>query len=156
MAATFLMHIGELARKAGVSTRTLRFYEEQGLLQPTVKTERGVRIYAPDQVKRLRLIQMLKSLGFSLKKIQHYLSLSSEGHSAGEVARQVREMLAVQIQHAEMKIRQYEQARAEMERSFSALADCLACSDKSPGQSCPCEKLTQKYDELPLMLDMLT
>lgn len=62
--------IGEVAKKLQVSTRTLRFYEEKGLVRPAYIEENGYRFYEKDQIKQLELILFLKELGFSLKQIK--------------------------------------------------------------------------------------
>lgn len=62
--------IGEAAKKLQVSTRTLRFYEEKGLVRPAYTEENGYRFYEKDQIRQLELILFLKELGFSLKQIK--------------------------------------------------------------------------------------
>lgn len=58
------MLIGELAERAGTSTRALRYYEEQGLLAPD-RSPSGYRIYAPEAVLQVRRIRALLAAGFS-------------------------------------------------------------------------------------------
>ena len=55
--------IGELARMAGITTRTLRFYEEAGLLAPSGRSERGYRLYCSADADRLQEILLLRSAG---------------------------------------------------------------------------------------------
>ncbi|RIV40408.1 MerR family transcriptional regulator [Micromonospora radicis] len=62
------MRIGELAARTGVSVRSLRYYEEQGLLT-SLRSPSGHRRYAEDQVERIRLIQRLFSAGLSSRTI---------------------------------------------------------------------------------------
>jgi len=61
------MHIGELAERTGLSLRTIRHYDEVGLLPATGRTEGGFRVYAENDVERLTLIKQMKPLGFSLE-----------------------------------------------------------------------------------------
>ena len=65
--------IGELSREFDVTTRTIRFYEDQGLLAP--QREGQQRIYSPRDRVRLRLILRGKRLGFSLKDVQEMLEM---------------------------------------------------------------------------------
>jgi MerR family transcriptional regulator, thiopeptide resistance regulator len=65
-----LWKVGELARQAGLSVRTLHYYEEIGLLHPKQRTEAGYRLYAADDVARLQRIRLLRQLGFSLDEIR--------------------------------------------------------------------------------------
>ena len=63
--------IGSLARLAGVSTRTIRYYEEIGLLSTARRFSGGRRVFDGDALQRLRFIGRLKRLGFSLAEISH-------------------------------------------------------------------------------------
>lgn len=64
-----MLKIGELAERAGVNHRTLRYYERLGLMQPVHKAESGHRYYNEGSLQRLRRIQQLKTLGLSLDEI---------------------------------------------------------------------------------------
>ena len=65
------LHIGEVAERTGVTQRTLRFYEERGLLNPPTRMEGGFRLYSEDDVRRVEQIKRLQSLlGFSLAEIK--------------------------------------------------------------------------------------
>ncbi len=63
-----MLAIGDLAKKAGVSVRTLRYYDARGLLNP-VRSEAGQRFYSYNDIVRLGHIQLLKRAGFSLNQI---------------------------------------------------------------------------------------
>lgn len=65
--------VGELARRTGLSVRTLRYYDEIGLLSPSRRTESGHRLYAADDVVRLQQIRSLRTLGFGLEEIRNCL-----------------------------------------------------------------------------------
>ncbi len=68
---TYTIH--ELARLAGVSVRTLHFYDEKGLLRPSGRAENGYRIYTRESLLRLQQILFLKELRFSLRQISSIL-----------------------------------------------------------------------------------
>lgn len=68
-APTVTMHIGELAVKTRLSLRTIRHYDEIGLLKASGRTEGGFRIYSQDDLSRLMLIRRMKPLGFSLDEM---------------------------------------------------------------------------------------
>ena len=61
--------IGELARMVNLSQRTIRYYEEIGLLQSVRRIENGKRVYTDDDVRRLKFINRLKVLGLSLAEM---------------------------------------------------------------------------------------
>jgi DNA-binding transcriptional MerR regulator len=65
------LQIGEVAERTGVTQRTLRFYEEKGLLRPPTRMEGGFRLYSEDDVRRVEQIRRLQSLlGLSLAEIK--------------------------------------------------------------------------------------
>ncbi len=67
------MKIGELAKSLGITTRTLRWYETEGLLEPAWVNEAGHRCYNDASLARLQQIMSLKSLGFSLREIRQLI-----------------------------------------------------------------------------------
>ena len=65
------LQIGEVAERTGVTQRTLRFYEEKGLLKPPSRLDGGFRLYSEDDIERVEQIKRLQSLlGFSLSEIK--------------------------------------------------------------------------------------
>lgn len=71
-----LLTIHNVSKQTGISVRTLRYYEEIGLLLPIAKTEGGHRIYGENELKMLQQIVFLKALGFKLKEIQTLINNS--------------------------------------------------------------------------------
>ncbi|WP_240607129.1 MerR family transcriptional regulator [Cryobacterium aureum] len=69
------MHIGELADKTGLSLRTIRHYDEVGLLKASARTDGGFRLYTPDDFTRLMLIRRMKPLGFTLDEMTTLLAV---------------------------------------------------------------------------------
>ena len=69
------MHIGELAEKTGLSLRTIRHYDDVGVLKASGRTEGGFRIYTQDDLTRLLLIRRMKPLGFTLEEMSELLTV---------------------------------------------------------------------------------
>lgn len=67
------LKVGELARRTGITVRTLHYYDEIGLLAPAHRSEGNHRLYAPTDVARLQQIASLQQLGFSLEEIRAFL-----------------------------------------------------------------------------------
>jgi MerR family copper efflux transcriptional regulator len=67
------MKIGELAKRAGVSTETIRYYEKEGLLPPPERLASGYRVYRPAALERLRVIRVCQQIGFTLDDIADLL-----------------------------------------------------------------------------------
>jgi MerR family copper efflux transcriptional regulator len=80
-----LMQIGQVAERIGLSLRTIRFYEENGLVVPTSRTEGGFRLYSEADVARFEVIKRMKPLGFSLEEMQELLTLLHDlEHGTGD------------------------------------------------------------------------
>jgi MerR family Zn(II)-responsive transcriptional regulator of zntA len=68
-----MLTIGQLAKRTGLRTSALRYYEEQGLLQPATRTDAGYRLYNESAEQTLRFISRAQRLGFSLSEIEQLL-----------------------------------------------------------------------------------
>jgi DNA-binding transcriptional MerR regulator len=75
---TGLLQIGRVAERTGLSLRTLRFYEENGLVPPTSRTDGGFRLYSEDDVARLEVIKRMKPLGFTVEEMRELLTLLAD------------------------------------------------------------------------------
>lgn len=73
MVGETMIQIGELAERVGLSLRTVRYYEEMGLLSPKKRSEGGFRLYTEDHVDRLALIKQMKPLGFTISEMRELL-----------------------------------------------------------------------------------
>lgn len=73
--STNTMHIGELAERTGLSLRTIRHYDDVGLLPATARTEGGFRVFSEEDFERLMVIKQMKPLGFSLDEMTEILTL---------------------------------------------------------------------------------
>ncbi|WP_257995246.1 MerR family DNA-binding transcriptional regulator [Brevibacterium luteolum] len=69
------VHIGEMAEKSGLSSRTLRHYEEIGLIPATGRTEGGFRVYTDEDFRRLMTIRRMKALNYSTAEMGELLTL---------------------------------------------------------------------------------
>ncbi|MEB3200646.1 MAG: heavy metal-responsive transcriptional regulator [Synechococcaceae cyanobacterium] len=106
------MKIGVLARRSGMSVKTLRFYEELGLLPAIGRSDGGYRLFAEGSLQRLELIRRLKTLGLSLEEIRGCLAV----HDAGELpCGDIRMQLERQIGRVEERIRELRQLRTELQ-----------------------------------------
>lgn len=70
-----LLQIGKVAERTGLSVRTIRWYEETGLVVPSLRTEGGFRLYSEDDVTRLLAVKRMKPLGLSLEEMADFLVL---------------------------------------------------------------------------------
>lgn len=73
------LFIGQLSRQTGVPTKTIRYYEEFGLLSKPKRTDSMYRLYTQEDVEKLRFIKKAKSFGLKLSEIRSIISCSREG-----------------------------------------------------------------------------
>ena len=83
------MHIGEAARRSGMAAKTIRFYEEAGLIAPAPRTGSGYREFGDDDVRRLQFIHRARDLGFSVEEVGRLLSLWSDRERASAHVKQL-------------------------------------------------------------------
>lgn len=87
---TGYMHIGEVAARTELSLRSLRHWEEVGLLVPSGRSEGGFRLYTEEDVEKILLVRRMKPLGFSLDRMREALddiaTLRDDDASATEVS----------------------------------------------------------------------
>lgn len=106
---------GELARATGISADALRYYERRGLLPPPARLANGYRLYPPEALERVRVIQGALAIGFSVDELGRILRARSRGSPP---CRDVRELAAA-------KLTELERGLEEMTRFRDALRETL-------------------------------
>ena len=115
MNAAGRMQIGEVAERTGLSLRTIRYYEEVGLAVPSARSDGGFRLYAEDDVERLRVVMQMKPLGFSLEEMRELLALLDAGESADPARLTAfREQAAERVSTLRRQLRTAEQFAARL------------------------------------------
>jgi DNA-binding transcriptional MerR regulator len=76
--------IGDLAKAVGVTTRTIRLYEQMGLTAPPQRTEGNIRFYTKPDIKRLKFVLKLKELGLTLQEMQELAQMYKEKQEVPE------------------------------------------------------------------------
>ncbi|QIK11133.1 MerR family transcriptional regulator [Streptomyces sp. ID38640] len=100
------MQIGEVAARTELSLRTIRHYEETGLVVPSARSQGGFRLYTETDVARLLVIRRMKPLGFTLDQMRDLLEATDRLDTGGDVDTDEREALLD-------RVREYEQAAAQ-------------------------------------------
>lgn len=72
------MQISDLAKALKITTRTIRLYEQMGLVEPPKRTEGGIRVYEKADIKRFKFILKLKTLGLSLQEMKELADLYNQ------------------------------------------------------------------------------
>ncbi|MCL2249563.1 MAG: MerR family transcriptional regulator [Oscillospiraceae bacterium] len=109
------MRIGEIAKKAGVTVRTLSYYDKEGLLTPSSESESGYRLYTDKDMVKLIQILMLKELGLTLREIKAHLTKL-------DTPENVSAMLAEQASHVRKKIKILTQSLESIESLNAEIA----------------------------------
>ena len=91
--------VGDLAKEMGISVRTVRFYDEKGILRPAGYSQAGYRIYDENSVEKLQKILMLRFLDFSLEQIEQMVG-DEEVDVRQSLAEQER-LLTEKLEHLE-------------------------------------------------------
>lgn len=135
-----LLQIGEFARRAGTNLRTLRYYEELGLLQPATRSQGGFRFYHRSQLDRMAAIKRLQDLGLPLKEIASAFAVGDV--PTAERKRRLRGIVEMQIGLMEARIADLERDLAEARAARSKLADlCQGCDVEMSTEQCdPCPR----------------
>ncbi len=117
--ATMVGHyrIGELASRVGLTERTIRYYEELGLLESVKRLEGGVRVYTDDDARRLRFIRKLKTLGLSLHEMLDLEGLYRRHRSNRTVLPRLMELLDAHLATITERIGELQGLRDEI-RSY--------------------------------------
>ncbi len=115
------MHIGELAERTGLSLRTIRHYDEVGLLPASTRTEGGFRVFTETDFDRLMHIKAMKPLGFSLEEITELLSVVEEPAAEAQRAERAGHFLA-RARHEREKLARYLAQADELIAELEGLA----------------------------------
>lgn len=120
------MLIGELAKKAGVTTRTIRYYEEMDLLEPREKKEgKCAHDYTERDLERLGKIMRLKKIGFSLEEIREVIRLYFNTPTRIDGLLSLQRFLTEHMQETDRKIETLQQFRSELVERIAKVKLCI-------------------------------
>jgi DNA-binding transcriptional MerR regulator len=120
-----LLQIGQVAERTGLSLRTIRFYEEEGLVVPTTRTDGGFRLYSDDDVARLEVIKRMKPLGFALEEMRELLALLGDLDAGSGDRAHLLDRLAMFHEAATARVTALRDQLAVAEGFAASLADHL-------------------------------
>ncbi|WP_098007911.1 MerR family transcriptional regulator [Streptomyces sp. sk226] len=131
------MRIGELARRAGTTTRALRYYESRGLL-PARRAENGYRSYDEGDLRLLQQIRTLQDFGFDLEETRPFVDCLRAGHPAGDACPASLAVYRRKLDELDALIAQLASVRAEVGAQL-ARAELEASADLPGGPPPRCE-----------------
>lgn len=106
--------ISNLAKTIGLTTRTLRYYEEMGIMSPPRRQDGGIRVYAPNEVRKLKFILRLKELGLTIKEMQELDFTYAEAKQTDKIIPRLIEMLDYHINKLDEKMSKLASLRKEI------------------------------------------
>lgn len=121
------LHIGEVAKLIGVSTKTIRYYHEIGLLAEPQRTESGYRLYSARDLLRLQRVRRLRSLGLSLERIKGILGQPDQQHE--QILRNALQSLVEELSAQILELDE----RREMLKKLLAADTLDQSTDAAPG-----------------------
>lgn len=131
------LQINEVASRASVSIRTVRFYEEKGLLQPSSFTSGGIRLYTVRDINRLIFIRRLVTLRMPLESIRLCLGQITDDQHRKERARLTVELLHMQKEKLNEERTKIDQLKKDIDESEKKINRCLECKAETCPEQCP-------------------
>ena len=131
MAGERPLKIGELASRSGLPVKTLRYYEDQGLLPAIGRSEGGYRLFGPISLERIAFIRRLKTLGLSLEEIRACLAVHDGGQLPCEA---IERQLHAQIERIDQQLAELTRLRHDL---TALLGNWQPAPSRRTGEICP-------------------
>lgn len=137
---------GDMARLTGNTLRTVRFYEEAGVLRPARRTEGGHRLFDDRELERLQLVSDMREAGMSLEDVRSLLELKERANSGGEAAKTATAALGDLLASLRKKLEVLTRLSADIERTVAQAEACAGCAETElfPKRCHECAKLVAK------------
>ena len=126
--------IGQVAQETGLSIDTIRFYEKQGLLRRSPRTEGGFRLFGISDIETLKFVRKAQELGFSLNEIRELLILRSDHVPA---CSHVKELLDQKLTAVEQKIGELQNLERSLKRALQKCKRELKTATSGHEECCP-------------------
>jgi DNA-binding transcriptional MerR regulator len=133
--------IGQVANETGLSIDTIRFYEKQGLLKRSPRTEGGFRLFDAGDIETLKFVRKAQELGFSLNQIRELLILRADHMPA---CSHVKELLSQKLTAVQQKIAELRRLEMGLKRALRRCKRELKTAAPGHENCCPVlEEITQ-------------
>ncbi len=136
------LKIGEVARLVGVPTKTLRYYEDIGLLSPAGRTDSGYRLYGWRELEQIEFIRRAKLMGLTLEQIRELVEVAEEGMPSG-VLQRLDKLLERKLEETERRLEELRSFRDSLveyrERAATAeVRGACRCAERGEHEFCGC------------------
>jgi MerR family copper efflux transcriptional regulator len=135
------VRVGDLAKRTGKTVRALHLYEEHGLLAPAQRSSGGYRLYSRDAELRVRWIDKLQQMGFSLTDIKQIVLDVDRSKNAPDAMQRVQDLFREKLDDTREQLRRLRALEGELTASLSYLKTCDGCETEELLASCAgCER----------------
>jgi len=145
-----LLQVGEVARQAGTTIRTVRYYLELGFIEVTARSPGGFYLFGTSEVDKVRFIQSLKELGLPLKEIKALYKVRKEKKRGHDAYPLVVERLLKHKMLVEKKISEYSRLKRELDEAIVLVNECKGCQKKPTRENCLACEIVKKRSSIPL------
>jgi len=121
------LRVGDLAKRTGKTVRALHLYEEHGLLTPAQRSSGGYRLYSRDAEVRVRWIEKLQQMGFSLTDIKQIVQDVERSKNAPDAMQRVQDLFREKLDDTREQLRRLSALENELEASLTYLETCDGC-----------------------------
>lgn len=131
-----LLRIGDLARLTGKTTRAIHLYEELGLLKPATRSSGGFRLYESRAVDRVRWIELLHGMGFSLQEMKEVLEAWWKAELGPTAMSRLRGLFQTKLRETREAAERHRQIERELLEGLAYLETCKVCGTHESSSGC--------------------
>lgn len=155
MSDSNMLKIGDFAQLAGTNLRTLRYYEELGLLSPASRSAGGFRYYRESEVHRVQMIRDLQELGLQLENIRSLIQARQESEAREQFLARVKQALEEQSRMLSERQRALEEQQTKILAALTKLNECSTCAFEPCRTANHCNPCSTSGQALPAPLSAL-
>jgi DNA-binding transcriptional MerR regulator len=145
-AATGRVKIGAAAAKLGTTTRTLTFYEDEGLIQPK-RTPKGTRLYSQDDIKRAGIVLTLSQIGMGMQRIKEIALTRQLCKTGKEASHKMVPLLEAFERELGERVAQLATLQRDVKRGLELVRTCWYCTRKPSRVTCPVCPVEARLDD---------
>lgn len=138
-----LLTTGDMARLSGSTLRTVRFYEQEGLIHPQSRSDGGRRQFTTSELERLQLALDLREAGLSLTDIKSLFELKRKHPNPAAASSDISSLLNDQLEVMQQKIAKLRRLREELVTMVAVISECGACSGQQFPNCGNCDVMDQ-------------
>ena len=140
-----LLTTGEMARRSSNTLRTVRFYEEEGILRPVRRTDGGHRLFDRRELDRLMLVTDMRAAGLSLDEIKQILEVKQNAQTGSEASKVAIDLLARRIDELREKLAVLARLQDDLTQTTDIMTACVTCDGtRFPSRCDTCSVITSR------------